>query len=93
MDVRIRPPHPGEGERLREIAGAAGLTVSSEEFISGIVSQKLTDVMRRLNERLGRLPAWLIVLPLRPLVVLDRPLTRLLRYPYLSVALTGVKPS
>jgi SAM-dependent methyltransferase len=78
-------------ERLRQIAQGAGLEIKCESFISGVVSQKLTDVMRRCSARLGRLGGWLIVLPLRPLVLLDKPLSRLLRYPYLSVALSGVK--
>ena len=78
-------------ERLRQIAQGAGLEVASEDFISGVVSQKLTDLMRRLSERLGRLAGWVIMLPLRPLVVIDAPLSRVLRYPYLSVALSGVK--
>lgn len=78
-------------ERLREIAEGAGLEVSSEGFVSGVVSQKLTDLMRRLTARLGRLAGWAIVLPLRPLVILDAPFSRLLGYPYLSVALSGVK--
>jgi SAM-dependent methyltransferase len=79
--------------RLREIAQGAGLEVESEAFISGVVSQKLTNLMRRLTARLGRVPAWALMLPLRPLVLLDRPLSRLLRYPHLSVALSGVKRS
>lgn len=78
-------------ERLRELVGAAGLELSGEGFISGVVSQKLTDLMRRLSARLGLMPAWLIVLPLRPLVVLDAPLSAVLRYPHLSVALSAVK--
>jgi len=80
-------------QRLRRIAHDAGLRVESEGFVSGVVSQKLTDLMRWLTARLGRLPGWAIVLPLRPFVVLDAPLSRLLDYPYLSVALSGVKPS
>lgn len=78
-------------QRLREIAEGAGLTVQDEGFISGVVSQKLTDLMRRLSERIGRPAAWLALLALRPLVLLDRPLSRLTGYPYLSVALSGVK--
>lgn len=78
-------------ERLREIASAAGLRVDSESFVSGVISQKLTDLMRRLSALAGLLPAWAAVLPLRGLVLLDRRLTRALRYPYLSVALCAVK--
>jgi SAM-dependent methyltransferase len=80
-------------ESLRQIAQDAGLRVSDEGFVSGVVSQKLTDLMRRLSERIGRPAAWAILLPLRPLAILDEPLTRLLGYPHLSVALCGVKPA
>ena len=78
-------------ERLRQIAERADLEVVSQGFISGVVSQKLTNLMRRLTRRLGLPAAWAIVLPLRPLALLDAPLSRILRYPYLSVALCGVK--
>lgn len=79
-------------ERVAELASAAGLEVVEQGFISGVIAQKLTDLMRRLTERVGLTAAWLVVLPLRPLVALDRPLTALLRYPHLSVALCAVKP-
>jgi SAM-dependent methyltransferase len=79
-------------QRLAELAAGAGLDVEDESFISGVVSQKLTDLMRRLSARVGLLGAWLIMLPLRPLVLLDAPTSKLLRYPYLSVALRAAKP-
>jgi SAM-dependent methyltransferase len=79
--------------RLRQLAEGAGLQVADEGFISGVVSQKLTDLMRRLGTLVGRPAAWAILLPLRPLVVLDAPLTRILGYPHLSVALCAVKPA
>ncbi len=78
-------------ERLAELALAAGLQPQPPEFVSGLVSQRLTNLMRRLTRRLGRTPAWALMLPLRPLVVLDRPLTRLLRYPHLSVAVVATR--
>jgi SAM-dependent methyltransferase len=78
--------------RLREIVQAAGLQVAAEGLISGLASQKVTSLMRRLTRRVGRPLAWLVVLPLRSLVLVDAPLTRLLRYPHLSVALRAVKP-
>jgi SAM-dependent methyltransferase len=80
-------------ERLREIVTDAGLAVDGEGFISGPVSQKLTNLMRRLGERIGLTGAWIVLLPLRALVVFDAPLSRILRYPRLSVALCAVKPA
>jgi len=76
-------------ERLRELALAAGLQPEQMGFVSGVVSQRLTNLMRRLTQLLGRMPAWAVMLPLRPLVLLDRPLTRLVRYPYLSLAMVA----
>lgn len=78
-------------QQLRSIADDAGLAVVSEGFVSGVVSQLLTNLMRRLTARFGVAVAWVLLLPLRALVVLDRPLTKLLGYPSLSVALQGVK--
>jgi len=78
-------------QRLRQIAAGAGLEVESEGFASGFVSQKLTDAMRRMSARIGLFPAWVIMLPLRLLVILDAPLSRMLRYPQLSVTLCAVK--
>jgi SAM-dependent methyltransferase len=77
--------------RLRALVDEADLQVQSEGFISGVVSQKVTNLLRRLSRRLGRPAAWLIVLPLRPLVLLDRPLTRVLGFPRLSVAVCAAK--
>lgn len=79
--------------RLRAIAERAGLEVVEEGFISGVISQRLTNLMRRLSRRFGVPVAWALVLPLRPLVLVDRPLSDLLRYPRLSVALQAVKPA
>jgi SAM-dependent methyltransferase len=80
-------------EQLRTLVEGAGLRVTSEAFISGVVSQKVTNLMRRLRERVGLMAAWAVVLPLRALVVIDHPLSRALRYPYLSVALSAERPS
>jgi cyclopropane fatty-acyl-phospholipid synthase-like methyltransferase len=79
-------------QRLKQIAENAGLDVRDEGFVSGVVSQKLTDLMRRLTERVGLVASWAILLPLRGLVVFDAPLTRMLGYPHLCVALCAVKP-
>jgi 2-polyprenyl-3-methyl-5-hydroxy-6-metoxy-1,4-benzoquinol methylase len=71
-------------ERIAELFTQAGLTVVHQGAVSGYVSQQLTNAMR-LGQRVSRGFGWLLVLPLRPLQVLDRPITRRLRWPYLSV--------
>lgn len=80
-------------EQLMRMFEEAGLRVRSVSFVSGVVSQRLTNLMRRLSGRFGRVVGWLIVLPLRPLALLDAPLSRLLRRPHLSVAVAGEKPA
>lgn len=78
-------------ERLAQLARDAGLDVAEESFVSGAISQAVTNLLWRLTDRLGLLAAWILVLPLRPLVLLDGPLTRILRRPHLCVALRAVK--
>jgi 2-polyprenyl-3-methyl-5-hydroxy-6-metoxy-1,4-benzoquinol methylase len=78
-------------ERLRELLARADLEVSDEDFISGVISQKLTNLMRRLTARFGLPVAWAILLPLRALVVLDAPITRRFGYPHLSVAARAIR--
>ncbi len=80
-------------QQLRGLAADAGLQVADEAFISGVVSQKLTNLLRRLTRAVGLPLAWAVVLPLRALVCVDWPLSRLLGYPYLSVAVCAVKPA
>lgn len=77
--------------RLRELFRDAGLETESEEFLSGFVCQKITNVSRRAGDLIGARGAWAITLPLRLLLPLDRVLTRWLRYPWLAVAVVGVK--
>ena len=77
-----------EPARLREMVEGAGLTVVEQGGVSGIVSQQLTN-LGRWGSRLSTPLGWLLVLPLRPLQILDRPLTRLLRWPYLCVTVVA----
>lgn len=79
--------------RIAHLAQLAGLQVAEQAFVSGFISQKVTNLLWRLTARFGLPVAWAIVLPLRALVLADRPVTRLLRYPHLCVAIRAVKPS
>lgn len=73
---------------LSKLMEAAGLEVFARDLLSGVVSQRLASLTFRLR-RLGSSLAWAVVLPLRVLRVLDVPLSRFLRFPYLSVAVAG----
>ena len=77
-------------EEIRELFTNCGLEVIREEYVSGFVTQKLMDLMRilsRVHEKL----AWAIIFPLRALLVIDKPLTDLIGYPYLSIGVVGIK--
>jgi SAM-dependent methyltransferase len=75
--------------RLRELCDNASLTPISFGFVSGVVSQWLTNLQRRLRpfgkQRLG----WVAVFPFRVLQFLDRPLTRAMGFPHLCITLVA----
>jgi SAM-dependent methyltransferase len=77
--------------RLRQLLGENGFTVTTEDFVSGYVSQRLTNLLRRMSAVLPYPLVWLLTLPLRITRCIDRPITRLLRYPFLSVAVVATR--
>lgn len=77
--------------RLEELCRAAGLSVHKFSYCSGMLSQKITYLMRTLS-RLHPLMGWVVVLPLRVLPPLFDPwLTNVLRWPYYSICLEAEK--
>lgn len=79
------------GARLGELFRGVGLELVSERYLSGVVTQGITNASRRLARTVGPHAAWLLTAPLRLLQALDRPLSRVLRYPWLAIAVVGVK--
>jgi SAM-dependent methyltransferase len=69
---------------------ACGLRVIRQELFGGVVSYTLVAAERMLSRADPRV-GWLAVQPLRPLQILDAPLSRLLRFPPMTVAVVGVK--
>lgn len=78
-------------DELAELFARAGLEVAARDFVNGWTSQTTTNLLRRLARANGKL-AWLLTLPLRPLRLVDAPLTTLLGRPLVCVATVGVKP-
>lgn len=77
-------------EEIRVLLEACGVDVVREEFISGVMSQQVTNVMRLLS-RVNAHLAWLVTLPLRLAQIVDAPVTRWLCYPYLCIGVVGIK--
>lgn len=79
-------------QELRHKVEAAGLRPVYIACRSGVVTQAITNLERVLAPRLGGAAAWCITLVLRPLVVLDRPLTRLSGHPWHCLNLIAERP-
>jgi SAM-dependent methyltransferase len=78
-------------DELRELMTAAGLVVEREDYLSGVFSQKVTNLMRilhRVHPRVG----WAAGLPFRPLTLLDPIATRAIGYPWMTVGVVARKP-
>jgi SAM-dependent methyltransferase len=73
--------------RLRELCDSASLAPISFGFISGVVSQKLTNLQRRLRPWGGQHLGWAVVFPFRLLQLLDGPVTCAMRWPHLCITL------
>jgi SAM-dependent methyltransferase len=77
-------------EELNEMFSGCGLQIITADYVSGFVSQQLGNLMRLLG-RLNPTGAWAATFPLRIFQSIDRVVTRALNYPYLSVAVVGLK--
>lgn len=78
-------------EMLRELCEQAGLRCEEISYCSGWMSQKVSGVLRALNQINGRL-AWVLTLPLRPLALLDQWLPGPGAHSAYSITMVAVKP-
>lgn len=77
---------------LRSLCERAGLEVDSISYCSGLLSQKVTYLLRVFS-KLNRYLGWTIILPLRLLPVFDSALGQVFRWPPYSICLQGRKPT
>lgn len=78
-------------ERLRDLSTAAGLKVTETSTCSGFFSQKIAGLMWSLQRVSSRL-AWVLALPLRPLVMFDPLVRRITNWPDYSVCIVAERP-
>lgn len=77
---------------LEELCTDAGLILESQSFCSGIVSQKITALLRTCS-RIHPVIGWVVILPLRVVPpIFDRILTWLINRPYFSICIEAYKP-
>jgi SAM-dependent methyltransferase len=77
-------------QELGDLLRGSGIDVISEEFIGGIVTDRLTRLFFILS-KINKKAAWLTVTPFRALEAFDPALTKMRKYPCGSVAVVGVK--
>jgi SAM-dependent methyltransferase len=77
---------------LEELCQDADLVPEQISYCSGIISQKVTTILRSFS-KIHPLVGWVIILPLRLLPpAFDRLLTNLIQWPYFSICLEAYKP-
>jgi SAM-dependent methyltransferase len=84
--VRFGYTHTDLADLLRPVA----VDVTKTTYINGFISQQITNWYQLVSAIHPRL-AWLMIVPLRLLTILDPLLTSALRYPYMTVAAVGIK--
>jgi 2-polyprenyl-3-methyl-5-hydroxy-6-metoxy-1,4-benzoquinol methylase len=77
-------------EEMEALLREAGFRDVSRTFVSGVLSQKSFNLMYRLDRAYPHL-GWVVTLPLRVLRPLDGFLTRLMRYPPLSIGVVATR--
>jgi len=76
---------------LEDIFNECGLNIKDKTYISGVISQKITSLMFFLNGIFGHTISWIITFPCRILQILDYQVTKLIKYPHLSIGVVGLK--
>lgn len=77
-------------DEMSGLMGNAGLTVESREYITGFISQQLIN-LERLLCGIHYIFAWALVFPFRVLQVFDPLISKILKYPHLSIGVVAVK--
>ena len=78
-------------EEIKNIFEKIGLEVKTQEHVSGFISQQLTNLSRIISTKINQRFAWFLILPLRIFQLIDPLITKIIKYPYLSIAIIGIK--
>ncbi len=81
-----------EQEELIKLVEMPGLKVKQVDYISGYFSQMFYNLWCKMDEVIPHKFTWGLTFPLRAFQFLDRPISRMLNYPLLSIAIVAEKP-
>lgn len=76
---------------MRKLLETTGMDVVLEEYLTGYISYHLIKLHRFFSSITNSRVALLLIFVFRPLVIFDRFVTRLLRYPYFTIAVVAKK--
>ena len=75
---------------IRELFDDCGLDTVVEEYASGVLSQQIVNLQRAIST-ISPLLGWVVTFPLRVCQCVDPAVTNMLKHPWLSVAMVGLK--
>ena len=84
----VRPGYTHD--EMRALLSVRRLNVVRSDYFGGVITYVLTGATRRLSTVHAR-GAWLVLFPFRAFQILDAPLTRLLRAPFMSIGIVAIK--
>jgi len=76
-------------EEVGALFSQAGLDVAGQEFLSGVISQRIAQFIGNAGRM--RYFVWAVTLPFRLFQLFDSRITRLLLYPFLCIGVVGIK--
>lgn len=76
---------------IKKIFNEYQLDIQEEGYISGFISQQITNIMFLLYDIIGKNASWLVTFPLRVFQILDLRITRFIKYPYFCIGVVAVK--
>ncbi|MEK7465647.1 MAG: methyltransferase domain-containing protein [Patescibacteria group bacterium] len=77
-------------KEMNSLLVASGFKVNKEEYVTGFISQYLCRIAKVLDRMFHNL-GWFVTFPLRIFQILDKPISDLLGYPYLSICVVAEK--
>jgi len=78
-------------KEIERIFNKNGFIVLSKEYVSGFISQQISNFMRLLSVLVGVKGSWFITFPLRTLQIFDDLFTKIIGYPYACIGIVGAK--